>query len=54
MGRVVKVLMRPGLSRHEAIHRVGSVLAGEIYHILQGNRPFDESGYVRQLRQLIR
>jgi hypothetical protein len=52
--RVVKKLMRQGLSRHEAIHRVGSVLAGEIYHILKDNRPFDEAGYVRQLRQLMR
>jgi hypothetical protein len=52
--RVVKKLMRQGLSRHEAIHRVGSVLAGEIYYILKGDRPFDESGYVRQLRQLVR
>jgi hypothetical protein len=30
------------------------VLAGEIYYILKGDRPFDESGYVRQLRQLVR
>jgi hypothetical protein len=52
--RVIRKLMRQGLSRHEAIHRVGSVLAGEIYHILKGDRPFDESGYVRQLRQLVR
>ncbi|MBU1877369.1 MAG: DUF1841 family protein, partial [Chloroflexi bacterium] len=28
--RVVKMLMRQGLSRHEAIHQVGSVLVGEI------------------------
>jgi len=51
-GRTVEALMRQGLSRHEAIHRVGEVLAGEIYHILKEKRPFDEAGFVRKLRRL--
>ena len=51
-GQTVEALMRQGLSRHEAIHRVGEVLAGEIYHILKENRPFDEAGFVRKLRRL--
>jgi hypothetical protein len=50
---VVEALMRQGLSRHEAIHRVGSVLSDEIFHILKDKRPFDEPGYVRKLRQLV-
>jgi len=51
--QVVEALMRQGLSRHEAIHQVGRVLSEEIFHILKDDRPFDESGYVRKLRQLV-
>jgi hypothetical protein len=54
VGRVVKALERHGLSHHEAVHRVGSVLAGEIFEILKNNRPFDEPGYIRKLKELVR
>ena len=49
----VEALMQQGLDRHEAIHRVGTVMAGEIFHILKGKRPFDEAGFVRKLRRLV-
>ena len=52
--QVVEALMRQGLSRHEAIHRVGRVLSDEIFHILKDDRPFDEQDYVRKLRRLVR
>jgi hypothetical protein len=52
--QVVEALMRQGLTRHEAIHRVGRVVSDEIFRILQENRPFDEQGYVRKLQQLVR
>jgi hypothetical protein len=45
-------LMRSGLSRHEAIHAVGSVLCEAIWEILCQERPFDEERYQRELRQL--
>ena len=45
-------LMRSGLSRHEAIHAIGSVLCGEIWEILREERPFDEERYERGLQQL--
>ena len=45
-------LMRSGLSRHEAIHAIGSVLCEEIWEILSQDRPFDEERYERGLRQL--
>ncbi len=45
-------LMRSGLSRHEAIHAIGSVLCGETWEILTEERPFDEERYERGLRQL--
>lgn len=45
-------LMRSGLSRHEAIHAIGSVLSEEIWEILSQERPFDEERYERGLQQL--
>jgi hypothetical protein len=45
-------LMRSGLSRHEAIHAIGSVLSVEIWEILKEECPFDEERYERGLRQL--
>jgi hypothetical protein len=45
-------LMRSGLSRHEAIHAIGSVLSVEIWEILSQERPFDEERYERGLQQL--
>ena len=45
-------LMRSGLSRHEAIHAIGSMLSEEIWEILRQERPFDEERYERGLRQL--
>ena len=45
-------LMRSGLSRHGAIHAIGSVLCEEIWEILSQDRPFDEERYERWLRQL--
>ena len=51
-GETVEALMRQGLSRHEAIHRVGAVLAEEIYHILKDKRPYDQAGFVHQIKQL--
>jgi hypothetical protein len=52
--RVIEALMRQGLSRHEAIHQVGRVLSEEIFHLLNDERPFDEAGYIRKLRRLVR
>jgi hypothetical protein len=52
--QIVSALMRQGLTRHEAIHRVGKVLSDEIFSILQENRPFDEQDYIRKLRRLVK
>lgn len=54
MQQVIEAVMRWGLSRHEVIHQVESVLSEEIYHILKDDRPFDERGYIRKLRRLVR
>jgi uncharacterized protein YoaH (UPF0181 family) len=52
-GETVQALMRQGLSRHEAIHRVGTVLAEEIYHILKDKRDYDQADYAHKLKQLV-
>ena len=53
-GETVEALMQRGMSRHEAIHRVGAALSDEIWHILREQRPFDEAGFVRKLREIAR
>lgn len=54
VGQATEALMRRGLSRHEAIHEIGSALSEEIYHTLKNQRPFDEAAYVRALKKLVR
>ena len=51
--QAVEALMQQGLSRHEAIHRIGAVLSEEIYYILRDDRPFDVESYARKLRLLV-
>jgi len=53
-GEVLEALLAQGLSRHEALHRIGSVLTGEIFGVLKEGRAFDAAGYDRKLRELTR
>lgn len=53
-GEVLAALMAQGLSRHEAAHRIGGVLAEEIFGIVKNDRPFDPAGFERKLRELAR
>lgn len=48
----LKALLRRGLTRHQAVHAVGSLVAEELYHMLSENRLFDPDWYVRELRKL--
>jgi hypothetical protein len=52
--RVLKALMEQGLSRHEVIHQIGSVLSEQMFNTLKDKRPFDERDYIRRLRRLVR
>ncbi|MBN1887017.1 MAG: DUF1841 family protein [Thermoflexales bacterium] len=52
VGRTLKRLMRQGVSRHEAVHRVGSAWAEELFYTLRDRRPFDEPAYIRKLQEL--
>jgi hypothetical protein len=49
----VRALMQKGLSRHEAIHRVGRVVSDEVFEILKDDRPFDATRYARSLSRLV-
>jgi len=45
-------LLREGLDRHDAIHAIGSVLAGEMFAMLKSKRPHDAAAYSRKLDAL--
>jgi len=46
-------LCREGLSRHEAIHAIGSVVAEDIFEILQSHQPHDQKAYAHKLEALV-
>jgi hypothetical protein len=46
-------LIKEGLDRHEAIHAIASVLAGDIFDLMQGRKPtFDNDSYEKSLNEL--
>jgi hypothetical protein len=47
-------LIKEGLTRHEAVHAIGSVLAGHIFNVMKEGVPSNEVSvpYEQQLRQL--
>jgi hypothetical protein len=45
-------LSQEGLDRHDVVHAIGSVLAGEIYSVMKSQRPHDAQDYARKLREL--
>ncbi len=53
-GQAVAALERRGLTHHEAVHRVASVLVDEIWHMLNDSRPFDHARYAANLAELLR
>jgi len=52
--RTLETLLDAGYSRHDAIHAIAGVVAGEIFEILKEDRPFDRQGYVSALQDLVR
>jgi len=52
-GRTVAALERRGLSHHEAVHRVASVLIDEIWYVMHEKRPFDPARYAVELAELL-
>ncbi len=47
----LEALVRAGYSRHDAI---GTIVAQEMFEIMQDDRPFEETGHVKALRDLAR
>ncbi len=45
-------LLRAGLSRHDALHAIGSVVAGQIHAMLSRQAPLDEGDYALRLQAL--
>jgi hypothetical protein len=50
--RAFERLLTEGLGRPDAIHAIGSAVAGEIFAILKEKRPFDVLSYGRSLERL--
>jgi hypothetical protein len=50
---IVEELLGRGISRHDAVHAVGSVLIQEIYGILKEQRAFEPERYLSDLHRLI-
>ncbi|HEV2983494.1 MAG TPA: hypothetical protein VGX46_03860, partial [Vicinamibacterales bacterium] len=45
-------LQSEGLSRHDAVHAIGSVLAGDVYELMQENADATGDTYRRYLERL--
>ena len=45
-------LIADGLTRHDALHAIGSVMAAEMFDILKSKRTHDPEAYSRKLHQL--
>jgi len=52
VGRVLHRLLANGLSRHEAVHAIGTVVAREALAMLRQGRELDKEVYVRELQEL--
>ena len=45
-------LQHQGLSRHQAVHAIGSVVSAEVFEVLQERKQYDEARYLAGLRAL--
>ncbi len=54
VAEVYQQLLAQDVKQHEAIHRIGAVFMEEFYLALKADRPFDETRYLLQLKQLVR
>ena len=51
--QAVAALQARGESRHDAIHRIGALLAQALYDAVTRNRPIDEARYISNLKEFI-
>lgn len=45
-------LVSKGMDRHEAIHRIGNIVSGQIFEMLKEKKLFDEKKYISDLAKL--
>ncbi len=46
--------LEQGLTRHEAVHEIGKVLARDVAQLMKFQRPFNNQLYVRRLRRSVK
>ena len=52
VGATLHRLLAGGLDRHEAVHAIGTAVAGEAFRMLKQSRVLDREAYVRALEAL--
>jgi hypothetical protein len=52
VSEVLHRLLAGGLSRHEAIHAIGTIVAREAYKMMKEGRDLDRVSYLRELETL--
>jgi len=50
--KMLERLRKGGLTRHEALHKIGGVVTEEIFEIMKFRRVFDEQRYLKKLGRL--
>jgi hypothetical protein len=45
-------LLKQGYSDEEARELIGAIVSSQIYEVLKHQRPYDQSSYIKALRQL--
>ncbi len=48
----LKRLMDLGYARHDSIHKIGTVVLGEIYQVEKSQKPFNRNRFVYELNKL--
>jgi len=52
VGAALKRVMAEGLDRHQAVHAIASVIAGQLHSMLSKRQKFDQEAYDRALKEL--
>jgi hypothetical protein len=53
VGKIYQGLLAAVVSRHEAIHRIGTAFTARLWEVMHDQRPFDEEKYLKDLKQLL-
>jgi hypothetical protein len=47
------LLQESGISRHDAIHEIGTALSYELFELLRQQKPFNNEGYIKRLKKMV-